>query len=204
MRVTLRTIGRRAGTRPFMALAARPRQAGHQVHPAARPDFTPLAAVLGIDFAPLQSSHAGICRLGLQPGTAAPQLAGTRAAPACLPARSSGSRAMLLAIQPAVAVQVADCPFRGHSAAVILQGQLLGNGDEENKRPTSRSWGFQRGFGLGRSYELRIPAAVPAGAMVGGQTLEAIPPRATITPAQARGYSPDRARPAWTGGAPER
>jgi sterol 3beta-glucosyltransferase len=53
MRITLFTIGARGDTQPFLALAVRLMREGHQVKLAARPDFAELAAVYGVDFAPL-------------------------------------------------------------------------------------------------------------------------------------------------------
>ena len=62
MRISILTIGAMGDTHPFAALAARLKSAGHEVRLAARPDFAPLAASLGIDFAPLGNPYRSVMR----------------------------------------------------------------------------------------------------------------------------------------------
>lgn len=57
MQITLLTIGAMGDTQPFVALAVRLKQEGHQVKLAARPDFASLAAGYGVDFAPLGNPY---------------------------------------------------------------------------------------------------------------------------------------------------
>lgn len=60
VRITLLTIGAMGDTQPFVALGVRLKQEGYQVKLAARPDFAPLAAEFGIDFAPLGKPYQAI------------------------------------------------------------------------------------------------------------------------------------------------
>ena len=57
MRITLLTVPARGDTEPFVALAVRLKEAGHQVKLAARPDFASLAAQYDLEFAPLGNPY---------------------------------------------------------------------------------------------------------------------------------------------------
>ena len=62
MKISLLTIGAMGDTQPFVALAVRLKQQGHSVRLAARPDFGPLAASYGIEFAPLGNSYKAVMK----------------------------------------------------------------------------------------------------------------------------------------------
>lgn len=62
MKIALLTIGAMGDTQPFVALAARLKSLGHSVRLAARPDFAPLAASCGIEFAPLGNPYKSVMR----------------------------------------------------------------------------------------------------------------------------------------------
>jgi UDP:flavonoid glycosyltransferase YjiC (YdhE family) len=62
MKISVLTIGAMGDTYPFVALAARLKSLGHAVRLAARPDFAPLAASYGIEFAPLGNPYKSVMR----------------------------------------------------------------------------------------------------------------------------------------------
>ena len=62
MKISLLTIGAMGDTQPFVALAVRLKSQGHRVRLAARPDFAPLAASYGIEFAPLGNPYKSVMR----------------------------------------------------------------------------------------------------------------------------------------------
>jgi len=62
MRIVLLTIGAMGDTQPFVALAVRLKSLGHSVRLAARPDFGPLAASYGIEFAPLGNPYKSVMK----------------------------------------------------------------------------------------------------------------------------------------------
>jgi len=53
MKITLLTMGTRGDTQPFISLAVRLKEQGHQVILGARPDFADLTKKYGVEFAPL-------------------------------------------------------------------------------------------------------------------------------------------------------
>ena len=62
MRIVLLTMGAMGDTQPFVALAVRLKSLGHSVRLAARPDFGPLAASYGIEFAPLGNPYKSVMK----------------------------------------------------------------------------------------------------------------------------------------------
>ena len=62
MKIALLTIGAMGDTQPFVSLAVRLKQQGHDVRLAARPDFADLAAEYGIEFSPLGNSYKSLLR----------------------------------------------------------------------------------------------------------------------------------------------
>ena len=62
MKIVLLTIGAMGDTQPFISLAVQLKQQGHSVKLAARPDFETLAALYGIEFAPLGAPYESLLR----------------------------------------------------------------------------------------------------------------------------------------------
>jgi sterol 3beta-glucosyltransferase len=62
MNISLLTIGAMGDTQPFVSLAVRLKQRGHNVRLTARPDFAPLAASYDIEFAPLGKPYKSLLR----------------------------------------------------------------------------------------------------------------------------------------------
>jgi sterol 3beta-glucosyltransferase len=60
LRISLLTIGAMGDTQPFVGLAVRLKQQGHNVRLAAGPDFADLAAEYGIEFSPLGSPYKSL------------------------------------------------------------------------------------------------------------------------------------------------
>ncbi|MGA6971953.1 MAG: glycosyltransferase [Candidatus Binatus sp.] len=62
MNISLLTIGAMGDTQPFVSLAVRLKQRGHNVRLAARPDFATLAASYDIEFVPLGNPYKSLLR----------------------------------------------------------------------------------------------------------------------------------------------